>query len=113
MYSGNKYLVHSIMACLRQNIIECQVGFPIRKSPDQSLFAAPRRLSQRTTSFIASYRLGIHQTPFSRLIRDSESGTFLSPLRAGHSAGLVRGSNAAHNHLSQFPGVQRKLSLFG
>ena len=73
MYSGNKYLVHSIMACLRQNIIECQVGFPIRKSPDQSLFAAPRRLSQRTTSFIASYRLGIHQTPFSRLIRDSES----------------------------------------
>ena len=29
-------------------------GFPIRKSPDQSLFAAPRSLSQLTTSFIAS-----------------------------------------------------------
>ena len=51
------------------------MGFPIRKSPDQSLFAAPRGLTQRTTSFIASYRLGIHQTPLSRLIRDSESGS--------------------------------------
>ena len=28
-------------------------GFPIRKSPDRSLFAAPRGLSQLTTSFIA------------------------------------------------------------
>ena len=43
-------------------------GFPIRKSPDQSLFAAPRRLSQRITSFIASQRQGIHQMPLSRLI---------------------------------------------
>ena len=39
------------------------VGFPIRKSPDQSLFAAPRSLSQLTTSFIASLCLGIHRTP--------------------------------------------------
>jgi hypothetical protein len=30
------------------------IGFPIRKSPDQSLFAAPRGLSQLTTSFITS-----------------------------------------------------------
>ena len=29
------------------------VGFPIRKSPDQSLLAAPRGLSQLATSFIA------------------------------------------------------------
>ena len=29
------------------------VGFPIRKSPDQCLLAAPRSLSQPTTSFIA------------------------------------------------------------
>ena len=35
-------------------------GFPIRKSPDQSLFAAPRCLSQRITSFIACVRQGIH-----------------------------------------------------
>src|SRR4029079_16865960 len=43
-------------------------GFPIRKSSDQSSFAAPRSLSQRTTSFIASQRQGIHQMPLSRLI---------------------------------------------
>ena|GEM_PF-3583261 len=46
-----------------------KVGFPIRRSPDQSLFAAPRGLSQRTTSFIASQRQGIHQMPFSHFIR--------------------------------------------
>ena len=43
-------------------------GFPIRKSTDQSLFAAPRGLSQRTTSFIASCRQGIHQMPLRHLI---------------------------------------------
>ena len=31
-----------------------KVGFPIRKSMDQSFFAAPHGLSQRSTSFIAS-----------------------------------------------------------
>ena len=39
------------------------VGFPIRKSPDQRLLAAPRGLSQRATSFIASTRQGIHHVP--------------------------------------------------
>ena len=40
-----------------------QPGFPIRRSPDQSVFAAPRSLSQLTTSFIASYRQGIPLLP--------------------------------------------------
>lgn len=44
------------------------MGFPIRKSSDQSLFAAPRRLSQRTTSFIASQRQGIHRMLLRHLI---------------------------------------------
>ncbi len=44
------------------------VGCPIRKSMDQSLFAAPHGLSQRTTSFIACVHQGIHQMPFSHLI---------------------------------------------
>jgi len=35
-------------------------GCPIRKSPDQRSFAAPRSLSQLYTSFIASLCLGIH-----------------------------------------------------
>ena len=51
------------------------MGFPIRKSSDQSLFAAPQGLSQRTTSFIASDRQGIHQTPFLRLIRSRRQTT--------------------------------------
>ncbi len=42
-------------------------GFPIRKSTDQSLLAAPHGLSQRATSFIASLCQGIHQMPLRRL----------------------------------------------
>ena len=49
-------------------IRNCQVGCPIQKFMDQSLFSAPHDLSQSITSFIASYCQGIHQTPFSRLI---------------------------------------------
>ncbi|CAN0091899.1 unnamed protein product, partial [Chrysoparadoxa australica] len=45
-----------------------EVGFPIRKSLDQSLFATPQSLSQRTTSFIAFYRLGIHWMHLRHLI---------------------------------------------
>ena len=45
-----------------------KVGFPIRKSAGQRPFAPHHSLSQRTTSFIASYRQGIHQMPLSRLI---------------------------------------------
>ena len=39
------------------------VGFPIRTSPDQSLLAAPRGLSQLATSFIACFCQGIHHAP--------------------------------------------------
>ena len=35
---------------------------------DQSFFAAPHGLSQRSTSFIASQRQGIHRTPLRHLI---------------------------------------------
>ena len=40
-------------------------GFPIRTSADQRSLASPRGFSQRATSFIASWRQGIHRTPFS------------------------------------------------
>jgi hypothetical protein len=43
-------------------------GFPIRKSLDHSSFAAPQGLSQRTTSFIASQRQGIHRMLLRHLI---------------------------------------------
>ena len=48
--------------------IPLRVGFPIRKSSDQSLFATPRSLSQRTTSFIASQCQGIHRMLLFHLI---------------------------------------------
>ena len=89
MYSGIKYLFHPIMACQRQNIIECRVGFPIRKSAGQRVLSPRRGLSQSATSFIASYRQGIHQTPFSRLIRASERMTFL------HRYAMQKRANAA------------------
>ena len=38
-------------------------GCPIRRSPDHSLLAAPRGLSQPSTSFIGSWCQGIHRTP--------------------------------------------------
>jgi hypothetical protein len=44
------------------------VGFPIRKSTDQRVFAPPRSLSQRITSFIACACQGIHQSPLRHLI---------------------------------------------
>ena len=44
----------------------CGVGFPIRTSADQRSLASPRGFSQRATSFIASWRQGIHRTLFSR-----------------------------------------------
>ena len=47
---------------------QSRVGFPIRISPDQSLFAAPRGFSQRITSFIACACQGIHQMPLRHLI---------------------------------------------
>ena len=39
------------------------MGFPIRRSSGQSLFAAHRGLSQLATSFVAVLRQGIHRTP--------------------------------------------------
>ena len=77
IYSGVSYLhviteVQSLAAreLPRQGlgIPLSKVGFPIRKSTDQSFFAAPRGLSQRSTSFIASQRQGIHQMPLRHLI---------------------------------------------
>jgi len=41
----------------------CGVGCPIRTSADQRSLASPRGFSQRATSFIASWRQGIHRTP--------------------------------------------------
>src|SRR3712207_594848 len=60
-----------------------QVGCPIRRSLDQSLFPAPQCLSQGITSFIASCCQGIHQTPFSRLIRSRDGQVYAGLLLPG------------------------------
>ena len=52
----------------------CAVGFPIRTFTDQSLFAAPRNLSQRTTSFVASDCQGIHHMLLRRLNSNHAQG---------------------------------------
>ena len=67
------------------------LGCPIRRFSDQSLFSAPRNLSQSITSFFASYCQGIHQMPFSYLIllcvceilknHIHSYGPFASPIR--------------------------------
>ena len=40
-----------------------QTGFPIRTPPDHSLLAAPRGISLPATSFVGSWRQGIHPVP--------------------------------------------------
>ena len=77
-------------------------GFPIRKSPDQSVLATPRSLSQPITSFIASQCQGIRQTPLLCLIPQlfvSETTILRSSLR------LVpcRGRTPARRPLYPFP----------
>ena len=80
MYSVLKYLFQPIISCLAAIITVCQVGCPIRKFLDQSFFSAPQDLSQSNTSFIASCCQGIHQTPFSRLIRSGKRQALESTL---------------------------------
>jgi hypothetical protein len=57
------------------------VGSPIRRSPDQRLFAASRSFSQLTTSFIAFRRQGIHRVPFGARSIFSVSGPPSGSLR--------------------------------
>ena len=68
-------LVHPMDSDVR-NGCSHPLGFPIRKSPDHSLLAASRGLSQLTTSFFAFLRLGIHTHALSSLTITSTSYTF-------------------------------------
>ena len=74
-----------------------KVGFPIRKSADQRLFAPPHSLSQRTTSFIASQRQGIHRMLLRHLIVP------MINVRHPKMTFLIRKTNlhVDHNHSSE------------
>ena len=54
------------------------VGFPIRISPDQRLYTAPRGFSQCPTSFIGIWRQGIHRKPLVAYLRDAENSKFFA-----------------------------------
>ena len=60
--SHNQHLISDLRT------LASKVGCPIRTPADQSFFAAPRGFSQRSTSFIASQRQGIHRMPLRHLI---------------------------------------------
>ena len=71
MYSGIDTFtdnLKSVPAFTDTNYKLSKVGCPIRISVGQRLFAPHHSFSQRTTSFIASYRQGIHQMPLGHLI---------------------------------------------
>jgi hypothetical protein len=75
-------------------------GFPIRKSPDQSVLATPRSLSQPTTSFIASQCQGIRQTPLLCLIPQLVFVSELTITGIVSSARSVQGTTPATNTAS-------------
>jgi hypothetical protein len=87
---------------------------------DQSPFAAPHGLSQRTASFIASCCQGIHQTPFSRLIRSRRRKMpfeLISPLESlpvgSHSTIPALVQRNRDNHLDNPTSRQRPATPAG
>ena len=84
---------------------------------DQRVLSPPHGLSQSATSFIASYRQGIHQTPFSRLIRASERMTFASHSDAKRrlrstTALRLRGSTLRMQRAEAIAGPNRHIHTF-
>ena len=81
-------LVHPMYSSAR-NWCSHQLGFPIRTSPDHSLLATSRSLSQLIASFIAYLRQGIHTHALSSLTIKSTShttfGRWLPNFRTGKS----------------------------
>ena len=77
MYSDPEYLFAPLITpgSRRKTSVKLKVGCPIRRSADQRVLSPPHGLSQSATSFIASCRLGIHRTPFLRLIRSRRGET--------------------------------------
>ena len=80
-----------------------KVGFPIRRSMDQSSFAAPHGLSQRITSFIACACQGIHQMPLYHLIVLIAYAHHQAVLSEGQAAALLPFTTAqCHDAINVF-----------
>ena len=101
LISANERLVLSTASQLQIS----KVGFPIRKSADQSLFAAPHGLSQRTTSFIASQRQGIHRIPLRHLIalitNAHRSAAITAPFRGSAPRDVGRKDQFCFKHIRE------------
>ena len=72
----------SIAASRHRNEEWSKVGFPIRKSPDQSLFAAPRRL---IAAYHVLHRLSAPRHPPNALKALDRSHYQCPPLGSGHA----------------------------
>ena len=84
-----------------------RVGCPIRTSADQQSLASPRGLSQRATSFIASWHQGIHQTPLSCSRSQPPPPACRTKPRPPGRASCTRGREAApfahaHSHSQNY-----------
>ena len=93
-----------------------EVGFPIRKYSDQSLFAAPQVLSQRTTSFIASQRQGIHRILLRHLIalivdaRTTTPKRMTHPRHAACASQRAKAIDAGRRHSAEAPSHKRPVA---
>ena len=90
--------------------IPLRVGFPIRKSADQRSLASPRSLSQRATSFIASWRQGIHRTLLSRSIHTTNARTQDQTPRCNHQLTKLTDSASLIHSFVHDTSVRAKLS---
>ena len=85
-------------------------GFPIRTSADQRSLASPRGFSQRATSFIASWRQGIHRTPFSCSTTPATAhprAGHKTPHPGNHRSKPERASTLYHSQNEQTHNVRR------
>ena len=65
-------------------------GYPIRKSPGQSVFAAHRSLSQLITSFFACWHQGIHHAPLVALfLRYFEISVFCAIIVSADGGAMI------------------------
>ena len=78
-------------------------GFPIRRSVDQCVLAAPYRVSSLGTSFFGTSPLGIHQTPFVALEPFGFAGTRPASLHLISPA--ARGQGQEHGEGDEVPHV--------
>ena len=90
------------------------MGFPIRKSTDQRVFAPPRGLSQRITSFIACACQGIHQLPLRHLIvhiANAHPKTALATKKTSFSRSVQWPRLGKANHVPEIERFRRRTAL--